>query len=90
LDAILVGSATLVCCPERLVFAGSKLPRAAKGIAVAHEPHRAMVEAIEKRQRTRAESLASCRAATSKPLSTIGSVASSVPGAPRVKLAGAV
>jgi hypothetical protein len=31
-----------------------------------------------------------CRAATSKPLSTIDSVASCVPGAPPVKLAGAV
>jgi len=45
------------CCPERLVLAGSKLRRAAEErVAVAHGPHRAMVEAIEKRQRTRAES----------------------------------
>lgn len=50
------GSGSPVCCPERVVFASSKLPRAAEGIAVTHEPHWAIVEAIEKRQRTRAES----------------------------------
>ena len=50
------GSGSPVCCPECLVFAGSKLPTGAEGIAVALEPHRAVVEAIEKRQRTRAES----------------------------------
>jgi hypothetical protein len=56
LDAILVGSGTLVCCPERLVFGGSKLPRAAEGTPWRMNRTWAMVEAIEKRQRTRAES----------------------------------
>ena len=44
--------------PSALVFAQSKLPRAADLIWVAHEQHRAIVEAIANRQGTRAESLA--------------------------------
>lgn len=44
--------------PSALVFASSKLPRAAELLGVAHEQHRAIVEAIENRQGTRAEALA--------------------------------
>jgi GntR family transcriptional regulator of vanillate catabolism len=41
--------------PSALVFAGSKLPKAAELFIVAQEHHHAIVEAIENRQGTRAE-----------------------------------
>ncbi len=44
--------------PSALVFARSKLPQADEMFALGHEQHRAIVEAIENRQGTRAESLA--------------------------------
>ncbi len=44
--------------PSALVFARLKLPKAAEMLTVAHEHHHALVEAIENRQGTRAESLA--------------------------------
>jgi GntR family transcriptional regulator of vanillate catabolism len=44
--------------PSALVFARSKLPKAQEMITIGHEHHHAIVEAIERRQGTRAESLA--------------------------------
>jgi len=44
--------------PSALVFARSKLPRAAEMIIVGHEQHHAILEAVECRQGTRAEALA--------------------------------
>ena len=44
--------------PSALVFARSKLPRAQEMLVLGQEHHRAIVEAIENRQGTRAESLA--------------------------------
>ena len=44
--------------PSALVFARSKLPRAAEMIIVGHEQHHAILEAVEHRQGTRAEALA--------------------------------
>ena len=44
--------------PSALVFARSKLPRAAEMIIVGHEQHHAILEAVENRQGTRAEALA--------------------------------
>jgi hypothetical protein len=53
-----IGSGTPVCCPERFWCwpAPSSPGSRRRGVAVANGPQRAMVEAIEKRQRTRAES----------------------------------
>lgn len=44
--------------PSATVFARLKLPKAKELLAVAHEHHHALIDAIEKRQGTRAESLA--------------------------------
>lgn len=44
--------------PSALVFARSKLPRAAEMIVVGQEQHHAVLEAVERRQGTRAEALA--------------------------------
>jgi len=44
--------------PSALVFARSKLPRAAEMVVVGHEQHHAILEAVEGRQGTRAEALA--------------------------------
>jgi GntR family transcriptional regulator of vanillate catabolism len=44
--------------PSALVFARSKLPRAAEMIIVGQEQHHAILEAVEHRQGTRAEALA--------------------------------
>lgn len=44
--------------PSALVFARSKLPRAAEILIIAQADHRAIVESIESRQGTRAEHLA--------------------------------
>src|SRR5580704_1670579 len=44
--------------PSALVYVRAKLPRAPEMFAVSHEHHRSIVEAIEQRQGTRAESLA--------------------------------
>jgi GntR family transcriptional regulator, vanillate catabolism transcriptional regulator len=44
--------------PSALVFARSKLPRAAEMIIVGQEQHNAILEAVEHRQGTRAEALA--------------------------------
>ncbi len=44
--------------PSALLYVRSKLPRAPQNFAIAHEHHRAIVEAIEQRQGARAEGLA--------------------------------
>jgi GntR family transcriptional regulator, vanillate catabolism transcriptional regulator len=44
--------------PSALLYVRSKLPRAPQIFAIAHEHHRAIVEAIEQRQGSRAEALA--------------------------------
>jgi len=44
--------------PSALVFARSKLPRAEKMIIVGQEQHHAILEAVERREGTRAEALA--------------------------------
>jgi GntR family transcriptional regulator, vanillate catabolism transcriptional regulator len=44
--------------PSALVFARSKLPRAAEMILVGREQHHAILDAVERRQGTRAEALA--------------------------------
>ena len=44
--------------PSALVFARSKLPRAAEMIIVGHEQHHAILEAVDRRQGTRAEAVA--------------------------------
>jgi GntR family transcriptional regulator, vanillate catabolism transcriptional regulator len=44
--------------PSALVFARSKMPRAAEMIIVGHEQHHAILEAVEHRQGARAEALA--------------------------------
>jgi GntR family transcriptional regulator of vanillate catabolism len=44
--------------PSALVFARSKLPRAAEMILVGQEQHHAILEAVQRRQGTRAEALA--------------------------------
>jgi GntR family transcriptional regulator of vanillate catabolism len=44
--------------PSALVFARSKLPRAAEMILVGQEQHHAILEAVERRQAARAEALA--------------------------------
>lgn len=88
------GSGTPVGCPERLVLAGSMLPRAAEGSAWRMNRTRPWwkrsrsVREPPPKAPAREHSLMS--RTTSKPLSTVDSVASSVPGAPWVKLAGAV
>src|SRR6516164_9764298 len=79
--------------PTNVPRQGSHVARG--GIGVAHEPHPARVEADREasenpRRKPWPGSTPSCRAATSKPLSTVDSVARSAPGAPWVKLAGAV
>ena len=44
--------------PSALVFARSKLPKAAEMIIIGLEQHHAILEALERRQGTRAEALA--------------------------------
>ncbi len=44
--------------PSAMVFARSKLPRAAELMAIGHEQHHAILEAIESHQGTRAEAVA--------------------------------
>ena len=90
------GSGTPVCCPERLVLAGSMLPRAAEGSAWRMNRTRPWwkrsrcVREPASKAPAREHSLSRSRAATSKPLSTVDSVASCAPGTTWVKLAGAV
>lgn len=80
--------------PSALVFASSKLPKADELIGVAHEQHRAIVEAVERRQGTRAEALAREHALMSRRNleAALGDdqAWSRVPGAALIKLPSAV
>ena len=76
--------------PSALVFARSKLPQAAEMITIGHEQHHAIVEAIENRQGTRAESLAREHARLSRRNLELAladhSVWSCVPGSSLIKM----
>lgn len=80
--------------PSALVFISTELPRAAELFGVAHEQHRAIVEAIENRQGTRAENLAREHALMSRrnleDALRDDAVWSRVPGASLIKLPNAV
>ncbi|MGA2214264.1 MAG: GntR family transcriptional regulator [Bryobacteraceae bacterium] len=80
--------------PSSLLYARSKLPRPPHLFAVSHEHHRAIVEAIEQRQGTRAESIAREHARMSRRNVEVAlsdaSILSSVPGASLVKIPAAV
>jgi GntR family transcriptional regulator of vanillate catabolism len=74
--------------PSALVFARSKLPRAAEMIFVGHEQHHAILEAVEHRQGTRAEALAREHAQLSRRNLEISltdeQIRDHVPGAPLI------
>jgi len=74
--------------PSALVFARSKLPRAAEMILVGHEQHHAIIEAVEHRQGTRAEGLAREHALLSRRNLEISltdeDIRSCVPGSPLI------
>ena len=77
-----------------MVYARSKLPRAPQMFAISHEHHRAIVEAIERREGTRAEALARehsrmTRRNVEAALSDT-SILSSVPGASLIRIPAAV
>ena len=80
--------------PSSLVFIRSKLPIAEQIFGISHEQHRALVEAIENRQGTRAESLAREHALMHRrnlEAVLLDTAAwSSVPGASLIKLPSAV
>jgi GntR family transcriptional regulator of vanillate catabolism len=80
--------------PSALVFVRSKLPEAAEMFALGHEQHRAIVEAIENRQGTRAESLAREHARLSRrnleAALQDSSVWNALPGSSLIKLPSAV
>ncbi len=80
--------------PSALVFVRSKLPKATEMFGLGHEHHRAIIEAIENRQGTRAESLAREHAQLSRRnLEAIlrdNSLWTTLPGAPLIKLPSAV
>lgn len=80
--------------PSALVFARSKLPRAAEMYALGREQHRAIVEAIENRQGTRAENVAREHAQLSRRNLEAAlqdtSVWNALPGASLIKLPSAV
>jgi GntR family transcriptional regulator of vanillate catabolism len=80
--------------PSALLYVRSKLPRAPQGFAISHEHHRAIVEAIEQRQGTRAEAMAREHARMSRRNVEVGlsdaTILSSVPGASLIKIPAAV
>jgi GntR family transcriptional regulator, vanillate catabolism transcriptional regulator len=80
--------------PSALLYVRSKLPRAPQMYAIAHEHHRAIVEAIEQRQGTRAEAVAREHARMSRRNVEIAlsdsSILSSVPGASLIRIPAAV
>ena len=80
--------------PSALLYAHSKLPRAPQGFAISHEHHRAIVEAIEQRQGTRAEAVAREHARMSRHNVELAlsdaTILSSVPGASLIKIPAAV
>ena len=78
--------------PSATVFARLKLPRAKELLTVAHEHHHALLEAIEKHQGSRAESLAREHAGLAlRNLEAVladKEVSSSVPGASLIRMPG--
>jgi GntR family transcriptional regulator of vanillate catabolism len=80
--------------PSALLYAHSKLPRAPQGFAISHEHHRAIVEAIEQRQGTRAEAVAREHARMSRHNVELAlsdaTILSSVPGASLIRIPAAV
>jgi GntR family transcriptional regulator of vanillate catabolism len=78
--------------PSALVFARSKLPKAAEILIIAQADHRAIVEALENGQGTRAEHLAREHARLSQRNLEIAlsdrSILNSVPGGKLIRLAG--
>jgi GntR family transcriptional regulator of vanillate catabolism len=76
--------------PSALVFARLKLPKAAEILTIGHEHHHALVEAIENRQGTRAESLAREHARLSRRNLEIAladkDILSCVPGASLIRI----
>jgi GntR family transcriptional regulator of vanillate catabolism len=80
--------------PSALLYARSKLPRAAQMFAISHEHHRAIVEAIEHRQGARAEALAREHSLMTRrnvefALSDV-SILNGVPGASLIRIPAAV
>lgn len=80
--------------PSSLLYARSKLPRAPQMFAISHEHHRALVEAIEQRQGSRAEAMAREHARVSRRNVELGlsdaTILSSVPGASLIRMPTAV
>ena len=80
--------------PSSLLYARSKLPRAPHMMAISHEHHRAIVEAIELRQGSRAEAMAREHARMSRRNVELGlsepTVLSNVPGASLIRMPAAV
>jgi GntR family transcriptional regulator of vanillate catabolism len=80
--------------PSALLYVRSKLPRAPQMYSISHEHHRAIVEAIEQRQGTRAEAVAREHARMSKRNVEVAlsdaSILSSVPGASLIRIPAAV
>ena len=78
--------------PSALVFARSKMPKAAEMFTLGQEQHRALVEAIQNREGTRAESIAREHSRLSRrnleAVLADNSVWSSVPGSSLIKLPG--
>jgi GntR family transcriptional regulator, vanillate catabolism transcriptional regulator len=80
--------------PSALLYVKSKLPRAYEGFAISHDQHRTIVEAIERRQGTRAEAIArehslATRHNIEMALSDT-SILSGVPGASLIRIPAAV
>ncbi|HEX5432093.1 MAG TPA: FCD domain-containing protein, partial [Bryobacteraceae bacterium] len=80
--------------PSAVVFANSKLPNAAARFAIGEEHHHAIVEAIEHRQGTRAESVAHEHARLSRRnlemILAQPSILSCLPGASLIRLPKAI
>jgi GntR family transcriptional regulator of vanillate catabolism len=80
--------------PSAMVYVYTKLPRAPQILAVAHEQHRAIVEAIEQRQGTRAEAVAREHARMTRRNVELAlgdsTILSSVPGASLIRMPAAV
>lgn len=80
--------------PSALLYVKAKLPRAPQGFAISHEQHRAIVEAIEHRQGTRAEAVAREHSLMTRHNVELAlsdtSILSSVPGASLIRIPAAV
>jgi len=80
--------------PSALVYVRSKLPRAPQMFAIAHEHHRAIVEAIQQRQGARAEAVAREHSRMTRHNVELAlsdtSILSGVPGAALIRIPAAV